>query len=90
MAFAGGLVLGIFFDPLHAAPGGGDTVQGLFAALLSTMKDGRTLGQSGRFTQLEPGIRRSFATSCCRGAFADFIRCSLTGNFIRGTLNTEF
>ena len=33
----------------------GDTVQGLYDALL-----GRTLGQSGRFTQLEPVIRRNF------------------------------
>jgi phospholipid transport system substrate-binding protein len=47
--------------PVHAAPGGGgDTVQGLYDALLSTMKNGRTLGQSGRFTQLEPVIRRTF------------------------------
>jgi phospholipid transport system substrate-binding protein len=35
-------------------------VQGLYDALLSTMKNGRTLGQSGRFTQLEPVIRRTF------------------------------
>jgi phospholipid transport system substrate-binding protein len=47
--------------PLHAAPAsGGDTVQGLYDALLSAMKNGRTLGQSGRFTQLEPVIRRTF------------------------------
>src|SRR5256885_9086661 len=47
--------------PVHAAPvSGGDTVQGLYEALLSTMKNGRTLGQSGRFTQLEPVIRRTF------------------------------
>jgi phospholipid transport system substrate-binding protein len=47
--------------PAHAAPGGGgDTVQGLYDALLSTMKNGRTLGQSGRFTRLEPVIRRTF------------------------------
>jgi phospholipid transport system substrate-binding protein len=46
--------------PTHPAPGGGDTVQGLYDALLSTMKNGRTLGQSGRFTQLEPVIRRTF------------------------------
>jgi phospholipid transport system substrate-binding protein len=47
--------------PVHAAPtSGGDTVQGLYDALLATMKNGRTLGQSGRFTQLEPVIRRSF------------------------------
>jgi phospholipid transport system substrate-binding protein len=47
--------------PAHAAPvSGGDTVQGLYDALLSTMKNGRTLGQSGRFTRLEPFIRRTF------------------------------
>jgi phospholipid transport system substrate-binding protein len=47
--------------PLHAAPAsGGDTVQGLYDALLSTMNNGRTLGPSGRFTQLDPVIRRSF------------------------------
>jgi phospholipid transport system substrate-binding protein len=46
---------------LHAAPAsGGDTVQALYDVLLSTMKNGRTLGQSGRFTQLEPVIRRTF------------------------------
>jgi phospholipid transport system substrate-binding protein len=47
--------------PLHSAPStGGDTVHGLYDALLNTMKNGRTLGQSGRFTQLEPVARRSF------------------------------
>jgi phospholipid transport system substrate-binding protein len=50
--------------PLHngyaATATGGDTVQSLYDALLGTMKNGRTLGQSGRFTQLEPVIRRSF------------------------------
>jgi phospholipid transport system substrate-binding protein len=35
-------------------------VQGLYDVLLSTMKNGRTLGQSGRFTKLEPVIRRTF------------------------------
>jgi len=55
-----GLAMGPY--PGHAAPAsGGDTVQGLYDALLSTMKNGRTLGQSGRFTQLEPAIRRTFA-----------------------------
>jgi phospholipid transport system substrate-binding protein len=54
-------VLGLAMVPAHAAPGsGGDTVQGLYDALLSTMKNGRTLGQSGRFTHLEPVIRRTF------------------------------
>ena len=35
-------------------------MQRLYDALLSTMKNGRTLGQSGRFTQLEPVIRGTF------------------------------
>jgi phospholipid transport system substrate-binding protein len=49
------------FHQVHAAPAtGGDTVQRLYDVLLGTMKNGRTLGQSGRFTQLEPVIRRSF------------------------------
>jgi len=53
IAFAGGVVLGLCSGPLHAAPSsGGDAVQGLYDALLSTMKSGKALGQSGRFTQL--------------------------------------
>ena len=59
--FAAVLGLATVPSPVHAAPGGGgDTVQGLYDALLSTMKNGRTLGQSGRFTRLEPVIRRTF------------------------------
>jgi phospholipid transport system substrate-binding protein len=61
VAFAAGLGLSVLSYPVHATPAsGGDTVQGLYDALLSTMKNGRILGQSGRFTQLEPVIRRSF------------------------------
>src|SRR5437899_8551121 len=55
------LAASAFAHPVDASPaGGGDTVQGLYDALLGTMKNGRTLGQSGRFTQLEPVIRRTF------------------------------
>ena len=62
-ALAAAAVLGftVASSAVHAAPvSGGDTVQGLYDALLVTMKNGRTLGQSGRFTQLEPVIRRTF------------------------------
>jgi len=60
-ALIAGLGLGMLSYPVHAAPSsGGDTVQGLYDALLNTMKNGRTLGRSGRFTQLAPVIRRSF------------------------------
>ena len=61
VAFAAGLGLSMLSYPVHAAPSSsGDTVQGLYDVLLGTMKNGRILGQSGRFTQLEPVIRRSF------------------------------
>jgi phospholipid transport system substrate-binding protein len=61
IALAGGLGLGMFSYPIHAATTtGGETVQTLYDALLHTMKNGHSLGQSGRFTQLEPVIRRTF------------------------------
>ena len=61
LTLAAGLGLGMVSYPIHAAPAsGGDTVRGLYDALLNTMKNGRTLGQSGRFAKLDPVIRRSF------------------------------
>jgi phospholipid transport system substrate-binding protein len=61
VAFAAGLGLSMLSYPVHAAPAsGGDTVHGLYDALLKTIKNGRTLGRSGRFTQLDPVIHRSF------------------------------
>jgi phospholipid transport system substrate-binding protein len=61
LALAAGLSFGMVSYPVHAAPASGsDTVRGLYDALLNTMKNGRTLGQSGRFAKLEPVIRRSF------------------------------
>src|SRR4029077_12937887 len=60
-ALAAGFGLAMFSCPVHAAPSSSsNTVQGLYDALLGAMKNGRTLGQSGRYTQLEPFIRRSF------------------------------
>jgi phospholipid transport system substrate-binding protein len=64
LALVAALGLAVLSYPAHAAPAsGGETVQGLYDALLNTMKNGRTLGQSGRFTQLEPVIRRTFDIS---------------------------
>ena len=58
------LVLAILCCRAHAMPAdGGNTVQGFYDVLLSTMKNGRTLGQSGRFIQLEPVIRQTFDIS---------------------------
>ncbi|MBV8089027.1 MAG: ABC transporter substrate-binding protein [Alphaproteobacteria bacterium] len=60
-AVAVGLGIGLVSYPVFAAPAsGGETVQGLYDALLNTMKNARALGQSGRFTQIAPVIRRSF------------------------------
>jgi len=61
VAFAAGVGLSMLSYSVDAAPSsGGDTVQGLYEALVSTMKNGRTLGPSGRFAELQPVIRRSF------------------------------
>src|SRR5215472_18063107 len=61
VALGAGLGLGMLSYPVHATPAsGGDTVKSLYEVLLSTMKNGRILGHSGRFTQLDPVIRRSF------------------------------
>ena len=60
-ALAAGLGIAMLTHPAHAAPtSGGDTVKGLYDALLGTMKSGRSLGQSGRFTRLEAVVRRTF------------------------------
>ena len=59
-ALAAGLGLSMLSYPsfMPRRRAGGETVEGLYDALLNTMKNGRILGQSG--TQLEPVIRRSF------------------------------
>ena len=55
------LALAAWSAPGSASAGGaGDTVQGLYDNLLVTMKNGSTLGESGRYAQLAPVIRRSF------------------------------
>jgi phospholipid transport system substrate-binding protein len=61
LCLVAGLAAAALSYPVSAAPAsGGDTVQGLYDALLGTMKNGRILGQSGRFMQIEPVIRRTF------------------------------
>jgi phospholipid transport system substrate-binding protein len=58
-----GVVMALALLPYRtvgALASGSDAVQGLYDTLLSTMKNGRTLGQSGRFAQLEPVVRRTF------------------------------
>jgi hopanoid biosynthesis associated membrane protein HpnM len=53
-------VLRYWSSSARARGSGGDTVQGLYDTLLGTMKNGPSLGQSGRFACLEPVIRRTF------------------------------
>jgi phospholipid transport system substrate-binding protein len=61
LAFAAVLAVGTASYTAHAAlAGGSGTVQNLYNTLLSTMKNGGTLGESGRFTQVAPVIRSSF------------------------------
>jgi phospholipid transport system substrate-binding protein len=55
------LTLAILPNRVFASPpSGGDTVRGLYDALLGTMKNGRTLGRGGRFAQLQPVILKTF------------------------------
>src|SRR5215831_17002220 len=55
------LALLIPTDEAAAMPtNGGDAVQSFYEALLSAMKNGPTLGQTGRFAQLQPIIQRTF------------------------------
>ena len=61
LAFTAALGLNTVAPVAQAAlAGGSGTVQGLYDALLSTMKSGGTLGGSGRFAKLAPVIRSSF------------------------------
>jgi phospholipid transport system substrate-binding protein len=75
VAFAVGLGLSALSYPVYAGPvSSSDTVQGLYNALVNTMKNGRTLGQSGRFAQLSPVIRRTFD-------IASMVRLSVGSNW---------
>lgn len=47
--------------PATALPAsGGDTVRAFYAVLLGTMKNARSLGESGRYARLAPVIRQTF------------------------------
>ena len=56
-----GLALFALSPPAAAmATGGTDTVRSLYDTLISTMRNGATLGPRGRYAQLEPVVRRVF------------------------------
>src|SRR6266850_306329 len=55
------LSVGIFAERAGALPAGAqDNVRNFYGTLLTTMKDGRTLGQSGRYARLGPVVDRVF------------------------------
>jgi phospholipid transport system substrate-binding protein len=55
------LILGGFVQPAASLGAGPeDNVRGFYSTLLATMKDGRTLGQSGRYGRIAPVVDRVF------------------------------
>jgi phospholipid transport system substrate-binding protein len=54
------LTAGAFTPEVIAAAGPQDTVRGFYETLLGAMRDGRVLGQSGRYARLAPTINRTF------------------------------
>jgi len=57
------LVLGISAKSAATLPGPQDNVRSFYATLLATMKDGRILGQSGRYGRLAPIVGKVFDVS---------------------------
>src|SRR5215472_3408936 len=61
-----GLCLALFLATGLTTPGSGaisepqDVVRSFYGVLLGTMRDGRTLGQSGRYARLAPVVDRTF------------------------------
>jgi phospholipid transport system substrate-binding protein len=59
--FVAALVVSMLINRAPAlAAGPEDGVNGLHTALLATMKDGRTLGESGRYARIRPVVQRVF------------------------------
>jgi phospholipid transport system substrate-binding protein len=54
------LAAGLLAQQAAAASGPHQVAQGFYEALLSTMRDGRSLGQSGRYARLAPIVSRTF------------------------------
>lgn len=54
------VAVGLFTPGLAAVPDAQDQVRGFYGVLLGTMRDGRTLGESGRYARLAPVVNRTF------------------------------
>jgi phospholipid transport system substrate-binding protein len=54
------VVMGLFTPGTAAVSGPQEPVRSFYGVLLGTMRDGRTLGESGRYARLAPIIERTF------------------------------
>jgi phospholipid transport system substrate-binding protein len=54
------VAVGLITPGLAAVPDAQDQVRGFYGVLLGTMRDGRTLGESGRYARLAPVVNRTF------------------------------
>ena len=54
------VAVGLFTPGSAAVPDPQDQVRGFYGVLLGAMRDGRTLGESGRYARLAPAIDRTF------------------------------
>jgi phospholipid transport system substrate-binding protein len=54
------VAVGLFTPGSAAVPNPQDPVRGFYDVLLGTMRDGRTLGESGRYARLAPAVDRTF------------------------------
>ena len=52
--------IGLLAQQVAAASDPQDVAQGFYRVLLTTMRDGRSLGQSGRYARLAPVVNRTF------------------------------
>jgi phospholipid transport system substrate-binding protein len=57
------LAIGVLSEGAAAASDPQDPVKSFYGTLLGTMRDGRSLGQSGRFARLAPVVNRTFDLS---------------------------
>jgi len=54
------VAFGLFTPGWAAVPDPQDQVRGFYGVLLGKMRDGRTLGESGRYARLAPAVDRTF------------------------------
>ena len=54
------VAFGLFTPGWAAVPNPQDQVRGFYSVLLGTMRDGRMLGESGRYARLAPAVDRTF------------------------------